>query len=66
MDYAAGFVAMQVHEVNLLRAEERIALERAAAERAEAGDDDAAPARGSRLRFARRSRVRRHVPILAR
>lgn len=64
MDYAAGFVAMQVHEVNLLRAEERIALRRAAAERA-ADLGGAVPAAVGRQRVARRRRFRRHAPQFA-
>ncbi|HEX6954539.1 MAG TPA: hypothetical protein VF156_06620 [Agromyces sp.] len=64
MDYAAGFVATQVHDVNLLRAEERIALQRAAAERAADHDGDV-PVAADRRRVARR-RFRRHVPQLAR
>lgn len=63
MDYAAGFVAMQVHDVNLLRAEERIALQRAAAERA-ADQAGAEPVAVGRRRVARR-RFRRHAPQFA-
>ena len=63
MDYAAGFVAMQVHDVNLLRAEERIALQRASAERA-ADQAGAEPVAVGRRRVAR-SRFRRHAPQFA-
>ncbi len=60
MDYSAGFVARQVHEVNLLGAEQRIAHAQAAAER-----EAEAPAagRGRRVRAPHR---RFHLPQFAR
>jgi hypothetical protein len=65
MDYTAGFVAMQVHAADVRRAEERIAIHRAAAER-EADSDASGPARGAWLRVPRRRHVRRNAPLLAR
>jgi hypothetical protein len=65
MDYTAGFVAMQVHAADVRRAEERIAIARAAAERAD-GSDGSGTARGAWLRVPRRRRVGRHAPLFAR
>lgn len=67
MDYTAGFVAMQVHDANVRRAEERIAITRAAAARAEdSADSGSGSARGARLRAPLRRHVRRHAPLVAR
>jgi hypothetical protein len=60
MDYAAGFVAQQVHEVNLLGAERRIAQARAAAER-----EAVRPAEPASRRV-RAPHRRFHLPLLAR
>lgn len=65
MDYTAGFVAMQVHADDVRRAEERIAIARAAASRAEDADGSGS-ARGAWLRAPRRRHSRRHAPLLAR
>jgi hypothetical protein len=65
MDYTAGFVAMQVHDADVRRAEERIAITRAAAARAE-DSDGSGSARGAWLRAPRRRHVRRHAPLFAR
>ncbi|MGR2752426.1 hypothetical protein [Agromyces arachidis] len=62
MDHAAGFVAMQVHDVNVRRAEERIAIERAAAERGEGGSRGRAAATAGGLRRARRARTGTPLP----
>ncbi|WP_430646892.1 hypothetical protein [Agromyces sp. GXS1127] len=61
MDYAAGFVAQQVHEVNLLGSEQRIAYAHAAAER-EA--ERPAKVRGSGRERATHRRF--HLPQFAR
>ncbi|GAA1057878.1 hypothetical protein GCM10017608_02800 [Agromyces luteolus] len=61
MDYSAGFVARQVHEVNLLGAEQRIAHAQAAAER-----EAEAPAAGRGGRRVRAPHRRFHLPLFAR
>ncbi|MFC9917310.1 hypothetical protein [Agromyces binzhouensis] len=61
MDYSAGFVAQQVHEVNLLGAEQRIAHAQAAAER-----EAESPAVGRGARRVRAPHRRFHLPQFAR
>ncbi|GAA2031259.1 hypothetical protein GCM10009819_13940 [Agromyces tropicus] len=63
MDYAAGFVAMQVHESNLQRAEQRIAQAHAAAERTVV-QAASVPGRPRTARAPRR-RFHRHAPRFA-
>ena len=65
MDHSAGFVAMQVHAADVRRAEERIAIARAAAARAD-DSDGSGIVRGAPMRVLRRRRVGRHAPLFAR